>query len=70
MHDLVIYHRRNQMEEIVGHWTLHSSISTILHDYLSMHKLTSRFDPKSLNDEQMTTITKQRTVKVVQIEWK
>ena len=33
----------------------HGSISTILHDRLGMHKLTARWVPKSLSDEQMGT---------------
>ena len=31
------------------------SVSTILHDRLGMHKLTARWVPKSLSDEQMAT---------------
>ena len=33
----------------------HDSISTILHDRLGMRKLTARWVPKSLSDEQMAT---------------
>ena len=33
----------------------HGSVSTILHDRLCMLKLTARWVPKSLRDEQMTT---------------
>ena len=33
----------------------HSSVSTILHDRLGMRKLTARWIPKSLCDEQMAT---------------
>ena len=33
----------------------HGSVSTILHDHLGMHKLTARWVPKSLSDEQMAT---------------
>ena len=33
----------------------HGSVSTTLHDRLGMHKLTARWLPKSLSDEQMTT---------------
>ena len=33
----------------------HRSVSTILHDRLGMRKLTARWVPKSLSDEQMTT---------------
>ena len=35
---------------------LHSSISKILHDHLGMRKLTARWVPKTLSDEQMATI--------------
>ena len=33
----------------------HGSVSTILHDRLSIRKLTARLVPKSLSDEQMAT---------------
>ena len=33
----------------------HGSVSTILHDRLGMHKLTARWVPKFLSDEQMAT---------------
>ena len=33
----------------------HGSVSTILHDRLGMRKLTARWVPKSLTDEQMAT---------------
>ena len=33
----------------------YGSVSTILHDRLGMHKLTARWVPKSLSDEQMAT---------------
>ena len=33
----------------------HSSVSTILHDRSGMRKLTARWVPKSLTDEQMAT---------------
>ena len=33
----------------------HGSVSTIFHDHLGMHKLTARWVPKSLSDEQMAT---------------
>ena len=44
------------MEEIVNalHFS-HGSVSTTLHDHLGMHKLTARWVPKSLSDEQMAT---------------
>ena len=34
---------------------LHGSVSTIIHDRLGMRKLTARWAPKSLSDEQMAT---------------
>ena len=44
------------MEEIAQALGIsHSSVSTILHDRLSMHKLTASWVPKSLSDEQMTS---------------
>ena len=44
------------MEEIAQVFGIsHGSVSTILHDGLGMHKLTARWDPKSLSDEQMAT---------------
>ena len=33
----------------------HGSVSTTLHDRLGLHKLTARWVPKSLSDEQMAT---------------
>ena len=33
----------------------HGSVSTILHDRIGMRKLTARWVPKSLSDEQMAT---------------
>ena len=44
------------MEEIVQTLGIsHGSVSTILHDRLSMRKLIARWVPKSLSDEQMAT---------------
>ena len=44
------------MEEIAQALGIsHGSVSTILHDRLSMRKLTARLVPKSLSDEQMAT---------------
>ena len=44
------------MEEIVQALGIsHGSVSTILHDRLGMRKLTVRWVPKSLSDEQMAT---------------
>ena len=54
--DLVYSDRRIQMEEIAQALGIsHGSVSTILHDRLGMRKLTARWVPKSLSDEQMTT---------------
>ena len=51
--DLVYSDRRIQVEELgIRHFT---SVSTILHDRLGMRKLTARWVPKSLSDEQMAT---------------
>ena len=44
------------MEEIAQALGIsHGSVSTILHDHLGMRKLTARWIPKSLSDEQMAT---------------
>ena len=52
----LIVDRRIQVEEIAQALGIsHGSVSTILHDCLSMHKLTARWVPKSLRDEQMAT---------------
>ena len=54
--DLVYFDRRIQMEEIAQALGIsHGSVSTILHDRLGMRKLTARWVPKSLSDEQMAT---------------
>ena len=54
--DLVYSDRRIQVEEIAQALGIsHGSVSTILHDHLGMRKLTARFIPKSLSDEQMAT---------------
>ena len=54
--DLVYSDRRIQVEEIAQALGIsHGSISTILHDRLGMRKLTARWVPKSLSDEQMAT---------------
>ena len=54
--DLVYSDRRIQVEEIAQALGIpHDSISTILHDCLGMRKLTARWVPKSLSDEQMAT---------------
>ena len=48
--------RRIQVEEIAQTLGIsHGSVSTILHDRLGMRKLTGRWVPKSLSDEQMAT---------------
>ena len=54
--DLVLYDRRIQVEEIAQALGIsHGSVSAILHDRLGMRKLTARWVPKSLSDEQMAT---------------
>ena len=54
--DLVYTDRRIKVEEIANALHIsHGSVSTILHDRLGMHKLTARWVPKSLSDEQMAT---------------
>ena len=54
--DLVYSDRRIQVEEIAQTLGIsHGSVSTILHDRLVMRKLTARWVPKSLSDEQMAT---------------
>ena len=54
--DLVYSDRRFKVEEIANalHFS-HCSVSTTLQDRLGMHKLTARWVPKSLSDEQMAT---------------
>ena len=54
--DLLYSDMRVKVEEIAN--ALHisrGSVSTILHDRLGMRKLTARWVPKSLSDEQMAT---------------
>ena len=54
--DLVYSDRRIQVEEITqALGILHGSVSTILHDRLGMRKLTARWVPECLSDEQMAT---------------
>ena len=54
--DLVYSDRQIQVEEIAQALGIsHVSVSTILHDRLGMRKLTARWVPKSLCDEQMAT---------------
>ena len=54
--NLVYSDRRIQVEEIAQALGIsHGSVSTILHDRLGMRKLTARWVPKSLSDEQMAT---------------
>ena len=56
--DLVYSDRRIQMEKIAQALGIsHGSVSTILHDRLGMRKLTARWVPKSISDEQMATRT-------------
>ena len=53
---LVYSDRRIQVEEIAQALGIsHGSVSTILHDRLGMRKLTARWVPKCLSDEQMAT---------------
>ena len=52
--DLVYSDRRIQVKEIAQALGIsHGSVSTILHDRLGMRKLTARWVPKSLSDEQV-----------------
>ena len=54
--DLVYSDRRIKVEETANALHIsHGSVSTTLHDRLGMHKLTARWVPKSLSDEQMAT---------------
>ena len=54
--DHVYSDRRIQVEEIAqGLGISHSSVSTILHDHVGIHKLTARWFHKFLSDEQMAT---------------
>ena len=54
--DLVYSDRRIQVAEIAQALSIsHGSVSTILHDRLGMRKLTARWVPKSLSDQQMAT---------------
>ena len=54
--DLVYSDRRIKVEEIANALHIsHGSVSTTLHDRLGMHKLTARWVPKSLSDQQMAT---------------
>ena len=54
--DLVHSDKRIQVEEIVQAVGISDgSVSTILHDRLGMRKLTARWVPKFLSDEQMAT---------------
>ena len=56
--DLVYSDRWIQVEETAQALGIsHGSVSTILHDRLGMRKLTARWVPKSLSDEQMATRT-------------
>ena len=54
--DLVYSNRRIQVEEIAQALGIsRGSVSAILHDLLGMRRLTARWVPKSLSDEQMAT---------------
>ena len=55
--DLVYSDRLSKVEEIANALHIsHGSVSTTLHDRLGMHKLTARWVPKSLSDEQRKMI--------------
>ena len=54
--DMVYSDRLIKVEEIANSLHIsHGSVSTTLHDRLGMRKLTARWVPKSLGDEQMAT---------------
>ena len=54
--DLVYSDRRIQVDEIAQALGIsHGSVSTVLHDLLTMRKLTARWVRKPLSDEQMAT---------------
>ena len=54
--DLVYSDRRIKVGEIANALHIsHGSVSTTLHDRLGVHKLTARWVPKSLSDEQMAS---------------
>ena len=55
--DLVYSDRRIKVEETANALHIsHGSVSTTLHDRLGMHKLTARWVPKSLSNEQMASV--------------
>ena len=63
-----IWCTRIKVEEIANAvYISHGSVSTTLHDRLGMHKLTARWVPKSLSDEQNgnQSISIQRIVEAV-----
>ena len=54
--DLMYSDRRIKVEEIANALHIsHGSVSTTFHDRLGMHKVTARWVPKSVSDEQMAT---------------
>ena len=54
--DLVYSDRQIKVEEIANALHIsHGSVSTTLHNRLGIHKLTARWVPKSISDEQMAT---------------
>ena len=54
--DLVYSDRRIKVEEIANALHIsHGSVSATLHGRLGLHKLTARWVPKSLSDDQLTT---------------
>ena len=63
--------RRIQVKEIVQALGIsHGSVSTTLHDRLGMRKLTARWVPKSLSDEQNgnQSISMQRLVEAFKVK--
>ena len=69
--DLVYPDRRIQVEELAQALSIsHGSVSTISHDRLGMHKLTARWVPKSLSDEQMATRASVCSALLKRFRWK
>ena len=59
--DTISSDRRIKVEEIAqALGILHGSVSTILHDCLGMRKLTARWVPEFLSDEQMAIRVSER----------
>ena len=69
--DLIHSDRRIQVEEIEQALGIsHGSVSTILHDRLGMRKLTARWVPRSLSDEQMATRASVCSALLKRFRWK